>query len=108
MPRRGGATPTGEPASLGLEDRLPADLYQPSPRHFPERLPQPEYPGHFEVRKVSKNGGIRWKKGWVNISHSLLEEYVGLEEVDDGIWSVHFGSVLLGRINERDHKFWAL
>ncbi len=85
-----------------LQDKLPADLYQPSPRLFPNRLPQPEYPGHFEVRKVSKNGGIRWKKGWVNISHSLLEEYVGLEEVDDGFWSLYFGPMLLARFHEDD------
>ncbi len=85
-----------------LQDKLPADLYQPSPRPFPDRLPQPEYPGHFEVRKVSKNGGIRWKKGWVNISHSLLEQYVGLEEVDDGVWSLYFGPLLLGRFHEDD------
>lgn len=83
-----------------LEGRTPAKLYQPSPRPFPVRLPQPEYPGHFEIRKVSTNGGIRWKKGWVNISHSLLEQYVGLEEVDDGVWSLYFGPMLLGRFHE--------
>ncbi len=85
-----------------LENKLPADLYQPSPRPFPDRLPEPEYPGHFEVRKVSKNGGIRWKKGWVNISHSLLEQFVGLEEVDDGVWSLYFGPLLLARFHEDD------
>jgi putative transposase len=85
-----------------LDQKTPSDLYTPSPRPFPERLPQPEYPGHFEVRLVSRNGGIRWKKSWVNISHSLLEEYVGLEEVDDGIWSLYFGPVLLGRFHEDD------
>ena len=69
-------------------------------RRVPERLPQPEHPGHFEVRLVSRNGGIRWKKGWVNISSSLIEEYVGLEEIDDGIWSLYFGPVLLGRFHE--------
>ena len=36
-------------------------------------------------------------------------EYVGLEEVDDGLWDVYFGPVKLGRMNERilrieDHK----
>lgn len=83
-----------------LEQKPPAQLYQPSPRPFPNRLPQPEYPGHFEVRRVSRNGGIRWKRGWVNISHSLLEEDVGLEETDDGVWSLYFGPMLLGRFDE--------
>ncbi len=84
-----------------LDQKSPADLYEPSPRPFPQHLPQPEYPGHFQVRLVSRNGGIRWNSRWVNISHSLLEEYVGLEEVDDGVWSLYFGPVLLGRFHER-------
>jgi hypothetical protein len=84
-----------------LQDRLPAELYCPSPRPFPQRLPQPEYPGHFEVRRVSRNGGIRWKHGSVNVSTSLLEENVGLEEIDDGVWSLYFGPLRLGRFNER-------
>lgn len=85
-----------------LGDKTPAELYVASPRAFPRPLPEPEYPGHFEVRKVSRNGGIRWKKGWVNISHSLLEQNVGLEEIDDGVWSLYFGPVLLGRFHEDD------
>jgi hypothetical protein len=28
---------------------------------------------------------------------------VGLEEVGDGIWSIHFCHVLLGRVDERDY-----
>jgi hypothetical protein len=28
---------------------------------------------------------------------------VGLEEVDDGIWSLHFCHVLLGRVDESDY-----
>ena len=85
-----------------LDNQTPASLYHPSPRPYPQRLPPLEYPGHFEVRRVSRNGGIRWKKGWVNISTSIIEQNVGLEEVDDGVWSLYFGSVLLGRFHEGD------
>jgi len=28
-------------------------------------------------------------------------EYVGLEEIDDGIWNVYFGPLKLGRLRER-------
>jgi len=28
--------------------------------------------------------------------------YVGLEEIDDGIWNVYFGGLRLGRLLERD------
>jgi len=39
----------------------------------------------------------------------VLGEYVGLEEVDDGLWDVYFGLLTLGRMDERilrieDHK----
>jgi hypothetical protein len=32
----------------------------------------------------------------------LAEEYVGLEEIDDAVWNVYFGSFLLSRFDERD------
>lgn len=41
--------------------KTPSSLYVPSPRPYPERLPRPEYPAHFETRYVSENGGIRWR-----------------------------------------------
>jgi transposase InsO family protein len=85
-----------------LGNATPADHYTTSPRPYPRRLADPEYPGHFQVRYVSRNGGVRWHNRWVNVSHVLAEEYVGLEEVADGIWSVYFGPVLLGRFDERD------
>ena len=34
---------------------------------------------------------------------NALDSYrVGLEEVDDGIWSIYFGTALLARFDERD------
>lgn len=85
-----------------LGQQPPAARYTPSPRAYPPHLPALEYPAHYEVRKVSRNGGLRWHSGWVNVSHVLADEYVGLEEVADGIWSVYFGPLLLGRFDERD------
>jgi len=97
-----------------IGQRTPHSLYRSSPRPYPKRIPTVEYPGHFEVRRVSRNGGIRWKhsiavgpnNGWLNVSHVLAEENVGLEEVDDGIWSVYFGPVLLGRFDERELRLY--
>jgi transposase InsO family protein len=84
-----------------LGQRMPADLYTPSWRPYPAGLPPIEYPAHFEVRYVSRNNGIRWKRYWVNVSSVLAEEYVGLEEIDDGIWALYFADYLLARLNER-------
>ena len=67
-----------------------------------KRLPSIEYPGHYEKRLVSRNGGIRWNSRWVNVSHVLGGEYVGLEEIDNGLWDVYFGPLRLGRMDEND------
>jgi putative transposase len=88
--------------ALGQE--TPASFYHPSTRSLPRRLPPTEYPGHYEVRLVSNNGGIRWNSNWVNVSQVLAQEFVGLEEIDNGLWDVYFGPLKLGRLDERDHK----
>lgn len=85
-----------------LGQRLPASLYASSARPMPKKIPELEYPQHFERRRVSYNGGIRWASNWVNVSHVLGGEYVGLEEIADGLWDLYFGPLRLGRMDERD------
>ena len=94
----------GERPHEALGQRTPQSFYKRSPRLLPRPLPEIEYPAHFEVRLVSRNGGIRWSSHWVNVSHVLGTEYVGLEEVGDGIWDVHFGPLRLGQMDERTRK----
>ena len=84
-----------------LDQQVPASVYRSSPREMPAKLPALEYPDRFEVRYVSNNGGIRWNSSWVNVSIVCAGEYVGLEEIDDGIWEVYFGALKLGRLHER-------
>jgi hypothetical protein len=74
-----------------IDQETPAEHYLPSPRELPRQLPPLEYPGHFEVRLVSRNSGVRRKKRWVCVMHTLVGEYVGLEEVGDGLWDVALG-----------------
>jgi putative transposase len=87
-----------------LDMQTPASLYEPSSRQMPDKIPPLEYPDRFEVRYVSANGGIRWNKDWVNVSITCAGEYVGLEEIDDGVWSVYFGALKLGRLHERRRR----
>ena len=84
-----------------LDQETPASIYEPSRREMPNKLPPLEYPDRFELRYVSANGGIRWNNDWVNVSVVCAGEYVGLEEIDDGIWNVYFGPLKLGRFHER-------
>jgi transposase InsO family protein len=87
-----------------LDMQTPAACYDCSPRAMPNKIPPLEYPDRFELRYVSANGGIRWNKGWVNVSITCVGEYVGLEEIDDGVWNVYFGPLKLGRLLERHMK----
>src|SRR5215210_4730671 len=79
----------------------PASRYEASPREMPNKFEPFVYPDRFEVRYVSGNGGIRWNRDWVNVSTVCIGEYVGLEEIDNGIWTVYFGPLKLGRFDER-------
>jgi hypothetical protein len=58
---------------------------------------------HFLVKRVTNAGTIRLRKRLLFLSNALQQHPVGLEEVDDGIWSIHFCHVLLGRVDERDY-----
>ena len=90
----------------GLQSRTPAEVYCPSPRDYPRRLPPLEYPGHWEIRRVGSNGCMGFQgKEWF-LSHNLQGQKVGLEEVEDGIWSCYFGPVLLARYDERQQRVY--
>jgi putative transposase len=86
--------------ALGMQ--TPVCCYNASPREMPRKLPALHYPDHFEVRRIGPNGGIRWRSQWVSVSHVFEGEYIGLEEIDDGLWNVYFGPLKLGRLLERD------
>ena len=84
-----------------LEQRRPAEVWIPSPRPYPERIQDPEYPKHFLRRRVWSTGIIKFKNRCIFLSETLAREEIGLEEIDDGIWSIHFYNILLGRLDER-------
>jgi hypothetical protein len=67
-------------------------------------LPPLEYPGHFKVKRVTHAGTIRFQDRLLFFANALKEHHVGLEESDDGIWSLYLGSVLLGKIDEATMK----
>ncbi|MEP7226906.1 MAG: integrase core domain-containing protein [Gemmatimonadales bacterium] len=85
-----------------LGGRTPSSRYTASPRAFPEHLPPLEYPGHFLVKRVTNAGTFRLKHKLLFIANALKQHYIGLEETDDGIWSIHFGTVLLAKVDERE------
>ena len=86
--------------ALGME--TPASRYATSPRPYPERLPVPEYPGHFLVKRVTDAGTFRFQHRLLYIANALVDQHIGLEETDDGVWAIYFNTVLLATLDERD------
>ena len=83
-----------------LDDATPDAAYRSALRAYPDVLPPLVYPEHFEVRKVSTNGGIRWHSRWINISSALGNEFIGLEPIGPALWQVYFGPTTLGWFDE--------
>lgn len=89
-----------------LEGRTPASCYAPSPRPMPDRIPTIEYEGHLTVRSVRTDGTIKWKGQHLFVSEVLVGEHVGLEETDYGVWSLSFGSTVIGILDEREGRIF--
>lgn len=90
-----------------LEDTPPAQRYEASPRPYPEREPEVEYPGHFEIRQVRTSGEIKWRNEFLYVSQALVGEPVGLEPFSERHWRMFFASVPLGLLDDHTGKFLA-
>ncbi|HEX6272748.1 MAG TPA: IS481 family transposase [Polyangiaceae bacterium] len=88
--------------ALGYD--TPASRYRPSPKPFPNKPPELEYPSHFRVQRAQRNGVISVDGVQFYVSNCVDEEYIGLEPVDDGCWKVYFGTVALGMLDARRAK----
>lgn len=87
-----------------LGGERPADCYQASPRPYPRRLPQIDYPTSFERRTVHTAGQIRWQGMDIYMSEALIGETVGLSALEHDRWQVYFGPVSLGVLDARRGK----
>ena len=89
-----------------LDGKTPSDLYRSSSKPYTHQPPQLEYPAHFLVRKVNKIGRIKLRSRSLFLSNTLNGEHVGFEEIDDGIYSIYLGHVLLARFDWREWKIY--
>jgi hypothetical protein len=62
-----------------------------------------EYPGHFLVKKITAGGTFRFQRRLRYLATAMVDQQIGLEETDDGIWAIHFSGVLLATFEERDY-----
>jgi transposase InsO family protein len=87
-----------------IDMKRPAELYQSSERGFPKKMETYDYPGHFLVRRVSRGGTIRVLGNQPFVSNVLQEDFVGLEEVDDGVYDLYFCFYQIGRYDLRENR----
>ncbi len=86
-----------------LQGQTPASVYHASSRPYPKRLPPIEYPGHYLVKRITSGGTFRFGRRLLFLATPLEGYDVGLDEIEDGVWSIYFCNVLIARFTERDH-----
>jgi len=92
--------------ALGMQ--TPASVYEPSPREYPAKVPEPEYPDTMLLRTIKSQGCFRWKKHDVFLSEVLWGETVGLLPVDDGCYAVYFAHMPLALFDAGTGKTYRL
>jgi hypothetical protein len=74
---------------LALGGAVPSSRYQPSPRPFPDRLPEICYDENATVLRVRQKGEITFQRRRVYISGGLAGQPVGVEPTTtDGVFIV--------------------
>jgi hypothetical protein len=79
-----------------LSQQTPAVIYRPSPRPFPSQLPELVYPFQVWQRSISAAGHFSWNRHQIYLSVLLEGQSVALRPIEDGLFEVLFGPVLLG------------
>ena len=88
-----------------LGQRTPASVHRDSRRPFPSKISDPEYPASYEVRRLSAAGMLTWRSAQIFFSEALAGQLLGLTEVDNGRWEIHFGPLLIGQLHEALPEF---
>lgn len=89
--------------SIGMQ--RPADLFKGGPRPYPRKTLKPQYAAHMEKRKVSSAGNIKWHDRDIFLTEALGGETIALDPTDDGLWTVSYYRFMIGKLDEREHRF---
>jgi len=85
--------------ALGM--KTPSDVYAPSRREMSFGVPEHEYAEGVEVRRVRRDGSMKWAGGYVFIGEAMAGELVGLKADEQDRWQVQLGPMRLGVLHER-------
>ena len=87
-----------------LGRQTPASVHQPSPRPYPERLPEVEYPSGVTVRRVRRTGEFKWRGRLIYLSTVLAKEPIGLFPCDNDRWEIRYSFHPLGLLDESTQR----
>jgi putative transposase len=75
-----------------LNMQTPAAVYGPSPRPYPERLPEVQYPDGMELRTVTDHGYFSWKGKHIFLTEVLWGEPIGLLPLGGNLFHIYFAN----------------
>lgn len=91
-----------------LGAQTPAEWYHPSLHPYRADPDALTYPAHWQTRRVSTAGMIKWHGASLFLSEVLAGEPVAIEETAPSCWLVHFGPHPIGHFTEQDCRIHPL
>lgn len=88
-----------------LQDRVPAELYRKAKRAYPIQPCLIEYGTGFQIRRVDRNGTLKWYGQGVSISTVLAGHEVGLRLTGPERLEVWFHYLFIGAIDLQTYRF---
>jgi putative transposase len=89
--------------ALGL--RIPAEVYERSPRRYDPGAVELTYSTGFLARRVGRSGQVKIRDARIGVSLALAGYDVGLESVAERRYAVWFGRLCLGEIDLETESF---
>lgn len=91
-----------------LGQQPPQTAYQQAGRSYPRKLEDPQYPGHWERRRVRSDGSVKFRGRTRFLGEALAGELTGWVEADEDIWQIWFGPVELAIFDASVGAIWPL
>ena len=54
----------------------------------------------MKIRKVHRQGDLRWRGQQIYLSQTLAREYVGLNQIDDRLYDIYFDNIKLATLDD--------
>jgi|GEM_PF-3812378 len=81
--------------------QVPSKVHERSDREWQDQVKPPEYETDMLVKKVCKNGTIRWGSyESVSISSCLEGRYIGMRKLGNRVWQAYYRQYSLGYFME--------